>query len=90
MSGTYRILLSEWRNNYYQGNKIPSMITLKRRIQSGILPGTTASGDYIVFCDANYNPVKPPEPPVITSTGNALADAILKRTAAPSHAKASP
>lgn len=56
---TYRITLREWRLKYYNGGKPPALITLKRRIDRGQLPGENASGEYVVFCDKNYSPINP-------------------------------
>ncbi len=79
---TYRVPLKDWRKNYYSG-KAPALQTLKRRIRSGKIPGTNETGDYVVYCDANYNPQIPEwernQPP---KTGNSIADGILQRMSA--------
>ncbi|MGB0849442.1 MAG: hypothetical protein ACPGSM_22085 [Thiolinea sp.] len=76
----YRVPLKEWSANYYNGGKAPTQITLKRRIRRGVIPGTNEAGDYVVYCDANYNPQQPEwkrnQPP---KTGNQIADDILQR-----------
>lgn len=76
---TYRVQLKEWRENYYAG-KSPTITTLRRRIDRGVIPGTKEVGEYLVYCDANYNPQKPEwEKNQPTKTGNQLADDILQR-----------
>ena len=76
----YRVLLREWRNNYYNGNTKPNLTELKRRIYTGILPGSNASGDYIVYCDAHHEPTHPPQTIKPKLTGNPIADQIIQRT----------
>lgn len=79
----YRVPVKEWIPNFYNGGKAPTLTTVKRRIKAGIIPGSCATGDYIVYCYADYEPVAPPaltQPP--PRTGNPLADAILQRTTA--------
>lgn len=76
----YRIPIKQWSAAYYNGGKSPAIATLKRRVDRGILPGSKASGEYVIYCDANYEPVTlkaAPKPP--PATGNKIADAILQR-----------
>lgn len=81
----YRILLREWREKFFDGNKKPSIAKLKKEIDSGNIPGERVgkSNIYYVLCDNNYNPVQQPtETPTIKKTGNPIADRILKNYAA--------
>lgn len=79
---TYRVQLKEWRKNYYGGNA-PTLLTLRRRIDKGIIPGTNEAGEYVVYCDANYNLQKPEwDTGKPTRTGNKMADAIIQRLSA--------
>ena len=80
---TYRVPLKEWSANYYSGGKAPTLNTLKRRIRKGVIPGTNETGDYVVYCDANYNPQTPEwERNLPPKTGSTIADGILQRLGA--------
>lgn len=85
MSTWKRILLEEWRDNYYHGEQKPEIKTLRERIKKGKLAGKYNGCEYIVYCDNNYEPVwpdeyqQPAQEPVIKLTGNTLADQIIMR-----------
>lgn len=72
----YRLRLREWSNAYYSGAKKPALITLKRRIDKGVIPGSKASGEYIVYCNAHYEPIQPLQATQLTAAEQ-LAQRIL-------------
>lgn len=77
-----RILLREWLDKYFQGDKKPSLNLMRKEIKNGNLPGKRVANtnQYIVYCDDKYNPIfKTEEAQPFKPTGNKKADAILKQ-----------
>lgn len=81
---TKHIKLSEFRDSFFAGDQKPTIQTLKNHIRNQWLSGKKIGGQYYVIVTGWGQPVNyaKPEPQPIVSTGNALADKILKRVAA--------
>lgn len=80
-----RMKLSEFRDTYFSGEDKPCTATLKNHIQTGRLSGQKLGGHWYVTVTGWGEPLhysdkaadtQPPAKPA--STGNAIADRILK------------
>ena len=82
---TYRISSSEWRRKFYDSKSgIPSLKEINAEIDKGAIPGNSIAGKYVVYCDAQYEPLwgesiaKPPEQTPIANP-KAISNPIAKR-----------
>jgi hypothetical protein len=54
----FRIPVPEWRRNFFDSKKgIPTISTLCDEISAGKLPGCKIAEVYIVYCNADYEPL---------------------------------
>ncbi len=82
-TSTKHIKLSEFRDSFFAGEQKPTIQTLKNHIQKQWLSGKKIGGQWYVTVTGWGQPVKYSEPePLAISTGNRLADKILKRATA--------
>ncbi|WP_020396678.1 hypothetical protein [Thiolinea disciformis] len=80
-----RVRAKEWLENYYHGEDRPTLTTVLNRLKAGVLPGSNASGEWVVYCDVHYEPIKldpdPSKPERKSSkpptTGNRFVDNII-------------
>lgn len=71
----YRISVPEYRRLAFIGTA-PSCSTIRRWLEKGELPGEKRGGTWMVFVDAQGQPLRTRSRP---ATGNAEADALLQQ-----------
>lgn len=81
-----RMKLSEFRDSYFTGEKKPTAQTIINHIKSGRLSGENIGGHWYVHVHPWGDPIRygcsKVSDPQLQSTGNKLADRILKLAAA--------
>ena len=76
-----RMQLGIYRTETHTGPRIPCLATLKKKVDSGMLPGEVVGGDYFVWVNKHYIPTWPDwhERCPVDSTAKTTASAIAER-----------
>lgn len=85
MSEVKRMKLGVYRSEAHTGPRIPCMETLKKKIDTTMLPGDIVGGEYFVWVNEHYIPTWPdwhpqnPDNSEAKSKANAIAQRFIDR-----------